>query len=40
MDMEFASNVVNRISVSNLELMLNNQYYQDFNEKTGGQRAV
>lgn len=39
-NMELPSVVVNRISVSNLELMLNNQYNHDFNEKTSENKEM
>lgn len=38
--MELSPVVVNRISVSNLEVMLNNQYKQDFNEKTSEEKGM
>lgn len=38
--MELSPVVVNRISVSNLEVMLNNQYKHDFNEKTSEDKGM
>lgn len=40
LDMELPCAVVNRISTSKLELMLNNQYNHDFNEKTSEDKEM
>lgn len=40
LDVELSSVVVNRISVSNLEIMLRNQYMHDFNEKTSEDKEM